>query len=81
MLDRDAVEELLDCEFEDLELDIPEGIDKELLSLKSRSMSPSENKGRALNKKREANVTISVLFIASSLRRLKQSKMLKNFQS
>lgn len=31
MLDRDVVVELLDCKFEDLELEIPEDIDKEAL--------------------------------------------------
>ena len=31
MLDRDVVEEFLDCEFEDLELGIPKNIDKEAL--------------------------------------------------
>ena len=28
MLDRDVVEEFLDCEFEDIELEIPKGISK-----------------------------------------------------
>jgi hypothetical protein len=32
MLDRDVVEALLDEEFEDLELEIPEGIDKKALA-------------------------------------------------
>ena len=31
MLDRDVVEEFLDCEFEDIELEIPKGISKEQL--------------------------------------------------
>jgi len=31
MLDRDVVEEFLDCEFEDIELEIPAGISKEEL--------------------------------------------------
>lgn len=31
MLDRDVVEEFLDCKFEDLELEIPEDIDKKAL--------------------------------------------------
>lgn len=31
MLDRDVVEEFLDCEFEELELEIPKGIPKEQL--------------------------------------------------
>ncbi len=31
MLDRDVVEEFLDCKFKDLELEIPEDIDKKTL--------------------------------------------------
>ncbi len=31
MLDRDVVEEFLDCKFEDLELEIPDDIDKKAL--------------------------------------------------
>ena len=31
MLDREVVEEFLDCEFEDMELEIPENISKDAL--------------------------------------------------
>lgn len=31
MLDRDVVEELLDCKFKDLELELPEDIDRQAL--------------------------------------------------